>query len=396
MKRKLYYLIIKNTKCKILSVFLSNFISVIMKGFYIIFSVFMSSSNKENINLKEERQKLNNFSPKPLDVTNRKNLTILDKDIDLSIIIPAYNAEKTVEQCLDSVLTQNTKYNYEIVITNDGSKDNTQKLIENFKEKYKCINLINQENKGFSGARNTGIENAKGEYFMFLDSDDTVEENSIDNLMNVANMNNASIVVGSFNTIYNTKTDKTIIENKVIKTEKDKPIKGIPGGFPWGKVFKRELFENVRFPEKYLFEDSIMAFLIYPLAQGTTVASISDSVYNYYKNDSGITATYSTKPKCIDAYWIIEKMYDEYIKVDLPQNENLFNLIFGHLKITFWRTYRLDKNLRKAIFILSCDLIEKVIDLKPNKKYNLYEKNLLKAYKTRNFKLWNMTSLIMD
>lgn len=395
MKKKLYYLIIKLTKCKPLALIFSSLISSVLKGLYFLVSSFSSKSKSTDYDSKTARELLNNHSAKPEDIGNHASLLDCDESIDLSIIVPAYNAQETVARCIESVISQVTDFTYEMIIVNDGSKDKTQEIIESYLDN-KNIKLINQENKGFSGARNTGIQSATAKYFMFLDSDDTIKPTAITNLMKLAVGKDTSIVVGSFDTVYSTKTDKTVFNDVRVQTKKDKPITAISAGFPWGKVFKRELFETVKFPENYLFEDSIMAFLVYPLAQGSVVASTSKSVYDYYKNDAGITATYSKKPKCIDAYWIIEKMYDEYIKADLPLNTNFFNLILGHLKITFWRTYKQDITLRKAIFILSCDLMEKVMQYKPKENLNIYEKNLIKAYQTRNFNLWNMTCLIMD
>ena len=95
--------------------------------------------------------------------------------IKYSFIVPVYNTEKYLKRCLDSLVNQTYK-NYEIIVVNDGSKDNSYKLIDDYKSRYKNIVLLNQENAGLSMARNNGVKKAKGEYLIFVDSDDYVEK----------------------------------------------------------------------------------------------------------------------------------------------------------------------------------------------------------------------------
>lgn len=100
--------------------------------------------------------------------------------MDLSIIIPAYNCEKSIGRCLDSIFDEKYIDSYEIIIVNDGSKDSTRQICEKYKIKYPNINLINKNNGGVSSARNTGLDAAKGKYIIFIDSDDYAEKNLIE------------------------------------------------------------------------------------------------------------------------------------------------------------------------------------------------------------------------
>ena len=102
----------------------------------------------------------------------------------LSVIIPVYNVEPYLEQCLDSVINQTYK-NLEIICINDGSTDNSLKILEKYQKKDNRIKLINQKNKGLSEARNAGLDVAKGEYIAFVDSDDYLELNAYEEAMNV-------------------------------------------------------------------------------------------------------------------------------------------------------------------------------------------------------------------
>ncbi len=97
-------------------------------------------------------------------------------DIKVSIIIPVYNVEKYLEECLDSAVNQTLK-DIEIICVNDGSTDNSLDILKKYERKYKNITIINQENKGLSGARNSGLKIAKGKYVYFFDSDDIIDIN---------------------------------------------------------------------------------------------------------------------------------------------------------------------------------------------------------------------------
>lgn len=113
----------------------------------------------------------------------------------LSLIIPAYNAEKHLDNCLESCFRQNLDVNdYEVIIINDGSTDNTQTIAENWREKHSNINVISQENKGLSEARNAGLDSACGSYIMFIDSDDMIAEDSLKNLWEICSKGKPDIL----------------------------------------------------------------------------------------------------------------------------------------------------------------------------------------------------------
>ena len=102
----------------------------------------------------------------------------------LSIIVPVYNVADYLAKCLDSLLAQDLPQNeYEIIVVNDGSTDNSVDIAQQYADKYANITLINQANQGLSGARNTGIKQAKGDYIQFVDSDDYLEDNVLGGLM---------------------------------------------------------------------------------------------------------------------------------------------------------------------------------------------------------------------
>ena len=105
-----------------------------------------------------------------------------EKGKDLDIIIPAYNAENYIDKCLNSVLSQKTKYNFRVLVIDDGSTDATGKILDG----YSGISVIHQENRGFSGARNAGLDRAEADYLLFLDSDDELCPGAVEALMSRA------------------------------------------------------------------------------------------------------------------------------------------------------------------------------------------------------------------
>lgn len=377
MQQKLYYACLKRIKIKIVAKVIAYIFSRLIKiPIFLLIKIGVCSKVSKLDNI-QARNHLNIVSKKPIDEENFPKLLNQGVTIDLSIIISAYNAEKTILRCLDSIILP-LEYKVEVIVVNDGSTDCTGELLEEYQQLRNII-VITQSNKGFSGARNTGIEHALCNYMLFLDSDDALQLGAITTLLDVAIRTDAKIVSGAYHTIY-----------------KEKEIYQPVNGFAWGKVFKRELFEKIRFPKGYLFEDTIMAFLIYRYANKSSVVSISDSVYRYYKNDTGITATYHLSPRSIDAYWIIEKMYEETIRLNLPKDNQLFELVFQHLKLTYWRTLRMNRKTRESVFILASDLMCLVMPYQTRRKYDFFERNLLTAYKKHNFFLWELCSFITD
>ena len=136
----------------------------------------------------------------------------------ISIIVPVYNTEKYLEKCLNSLISQ-TLEDIEILCINDGSTDNSIKILEQYANRDSRIKIINKKNAGVSAARNTGISQAKGEYLGFVDSDDYVDLNFYEKLYNTAKEYNASIAVAGiirfneFHKKYHLKLNETILSN---------------------------------------------------------------------------------------------------------------------------------------------------------------------------------------
>lgn len=175
------------------------------------------------------REILTNFQACPQGSCFANN--VIEARKDLQIIIPAYNAEKYIGECLKSVLCQKTKYSVLATVINDGSTDNTAEVIQNIVRGGGKIEIevISQENRGFSGARNAGLKTIKGKYIMFLDSDDILPDNTIEIMIDAAYRDNTDIVQGSWYEFDDMHRTENIVSSDQLS------------GYPWGKIYKANI-----------------------------------------------------------------------------------------------------------------------------------------------------------
>lgn len=207
--------------------------------------------------------------------------------VAISVIIPCYNQDKYIAECLDSVIAQ-TFTDFEAVIVNDGSTDNSSKIINEYKVKDNRIKVINQENQGLSGARNTGLKRAAGEYVCFLDSDDTYDANFLQNLYQEAKKSDADVVMT--NTRY-LQPDKVCIDGlkQQIITDFSEKVAVLPHGGACNKIYKMKFIKEheLHFPQGFYFEDNI--FTVKTCFYSNKLSVINKTSYNYMCNPQSIT-----------------------------------------------------------------------------------------------------------
>jgi glycosyltransferase involved in cell wall biosynthesis len=150
----------------------------------------------------------------------------------LTVVIPVYNVEKYLKRCIDSVLVQEWK-NYDILLVDDGSTDNSPQICEDYAKAYDIISVIHKENGGLSEARNTGISNAEGEYVYFLDSDDWIEPNTFSDLAEVIESDQYDII--SFNQEF-VKSEHDIIKSDSKRTKRLTGKEALIDMFSYGKA----------------------------------------------------------------------------------------------------------------------------------------------------------------
>lgn len=389
MKQRIFNTFYRITKNKTIANILTFLGYSVLLMYYYIARIFLRKGL--NISKEEAFKKVNEVSKKPIKKYTL-NKRIIDENIDLSIIVPAYNVSEFIEECINSVLKQKTEFKYELIVINDGSKDNTLDKINLFKEDSH-LKIINQENRGFSGARNRGIDEAKGKYIMFLDSDDLLCENSIEKLMKTAYDKKADIVQGAYYTF--DKNGNKFYTN-IEPIEKDRRVDNkeisVPG-FPWGKVYRAQLFEKVRFPLDFWYEDTIVNYLLARLSN--KYVAISDYIYGYRINEKGITFTSKKSKKVLDTYWIIEEMIDLSKEIGLKVDDSIYDMtVFQLSNLLYRRIHSLDDEVIKNTFILSSYLM-KDIGIKDSKDKSIIFRDIEKAFKTQNYKLWKLASFVI-
>lgn len=282
------------------------------------------------------------------------------KNIKVSIIISVYNVEKYIEECLESVINQTLK-EIEIIIVNDGTKDNSIKKIEKFLSD-KRITVINKENGGVSSARNCGLKIAKGEYISFVDSDDFIDEMMLEKLYKNAE-NNDIIISGVIE--YNDETEEKKqreVKNKFIGYNKGSHFWMYTGIEVWNKIYKRSFLikNNIKFLEGIIFEDIL--FSIYSLFLSEKVKYVSGKYYYYRIKRKNSIMNSSNNKKILNAFNRINLELENFA-------EEKVNDIFSELRLYIWKIYYISEEKRYEKIMLDKNIVRE------------FEKRLKKDYK---------------
>lgn len=257
----------------------------------------------------------------------------------ISVIIPVYNSSTYLRKCLDSVVNQTLK-DIEIIVINDGSTDDSKNIIEEYSCKYKNIIFIDQKNKGIGKTRNIGIKKATGEYITFVDSDDYIKENMLEEYYKYAKKHNFDLVIGSYIKKINNK--EIIFENNKFKTGNVKTTPQILYLIeygPWAKLYKREMLinNNIYFDEKRKYED--MPFVSKALLKSKLIGQITEPYYYYIIHNNSETTTMDKR--VFDILDILKEIKD-YYKREYYLRDELDYVIID--KIT---TYMLQQRVQK-------------------------------------------------
>ena len=289
------------------------------------------------------RQILSDYTPDPFTTCLTNNF--LNLRYDLQIIVPAYNAERFVAEALESVLTQKTKYSYIISVVNDGSTDKTPEILRSYEMKYPDrMEVINQENRGFSGARNAALKVLKGRYITFLDSDDVKAGSAIEALLDKADGND--IIQGGWYTF----------EQSCAGGGTPQEVHQL-SGYPWGKLFKAEVMEHFQFPEGYWFEDTPISFMLYGAGYSSKI--IPDVIYGYRLNPDGITAKSGGSKRSVESYYITDLCLREFPQFGVKYDNRAYEYFLRQCQMNWSRTRKQPKEIREAIFVLESELREK-------------------------------------
>lgn len=237
---------------------------------------------------------------------------------EVSVIVPVYKAEQYLDRCVKSILEQ-TYQNFELILVDDGSPDNSPSLCDEWAKNDNHIYVIHKENGGASSARNAGLKIAKGRWIAFADSDDWLDRNALKTLYDLANQYNVPMAIGGMRVVQKY-TDASIVmrQNARVLSNADLMsrffrLNGEPDTHSvWGAIIRRDILDDYSFIEGRMNED---VETCYYLARKCEAAVYTDApLYNYFKNIEGVTNSGFGKKKLdlLDIWDIVQKQVEQF------------------------------------------------------------------------------------
>lgn len=322
--------------------------------------------------------------------------------MEITVVIPVYNVSAYLRKCVDSVIAQTFK-DYEIILVDDGSTDNSGEICDEYANKYPFISVIHQENKGLGGARNTGIEAAKGKYIYFLDSDDYIHSELLEICYSKAEENNYDMVLFDAVAVYENGeqgvmyTCNPILPNVPILDDAIKPINFISSA--WNRLYKYTLFKesNVRFPEKLWYEDLHTLPKLVPYIKSAYYYS-EKPLYYYFQRSASIMHTPDFERLVKERIAVVNEVVRYYTENNLLEDYKseleficIYHGFFLPVREMQAKSYDFAKYadiLREKLF----ERCEKPLNNKYNCILNKKEKMLLKWAVNRNYNLIKLFS----
>lgn len=320
----------------------------------------------------------------------------------ISVIIPVYNRENYLSQCIESVLSQ-TLTEFELILVNDGSTDRSEEICEYYQKKDSRVIVINKENSGVGETRNFGLRKATAEYVMFLDADDWMQPNMLERMYEEIEKNKTDLVICGYRYIYDEKRDSSLNydvfyeNNKFIGQEQVKSyfVKYYPDGmlgYPWNKLYRLDLIKqnHIYFPKMRRMEDGIFNLNFFEYANSCCV--ISDSLYNYRAGQVVMKKKLPTdilellEEFVVQYYKKIKKWGYDVVSVEEPMVDCFLNEFVSCIENQYI-------NENSSWYILKKNLLayydKEVVCYMMNKTYkgSRYPKLILKLYKSKRFKL---------
>ena len=237
---------------------------------------------------------------------------------EVSVVVPVYNVAPYLRKCIDSILAQTTR-DYELILVNDGSTDESPKILEEYAMLLPHIKLVHKQNGGLSDARNEGMKHAVGKYISFIDSDDFIEPEMLEKCLAKLHQTDADIVIFDYYQYYQETDKKEVMKNSFSGDHtyslKENPelLTGIANA-AWNKIYRRSLFtnNNISYPKGFLYEDLGTTYRL--LARAEKVAFVNKPLYDYLKDRPGnITGAFNQR-----AYNVLDM-----VRITLEDYKNL-------------------------------------------------------------------------
>ncbi len=291
--------------------------------------------------------------------------------MDISIIVPVYNASKYLRECLDSLVNQDFKGDYEIILVNDGSTDDSLSICQEYASKHSNITVLTGENGGVSVARNKGIDASRGDWFFFADADDLMTPDALTTLYQRQQETNADIVLGNFIYLTDGVSSKPVfnLPNETLS----KPICAIHHQPLWGYLIPANVVRSnhIRFVEDLLMGEDTL-FCCQSALFCKTIAFTNNVVYVYRYNSESATSNINNRTRIIKHNYLAAyhffKMADTrrqhdraiiqslkataYIKMDIATNEGGLRYKFCEKKSAFYQIF--GKGLSQTAIFYKC------------------------------------------
>lgn len=241
---------------------------------------------------------------------------------EISIIMTVFNVEKYLAKAIDSVLLQ-TFADFELILVDDGSSDRSGEICDEYQQRDKRIKVIHQPNSGVSSARNTGLENAQGKFIGFVDSDDYIESDMYEFLYNNLIEEKADLSICGIYDVYEGKEPQTktpghyvLTKNETVKMILEAKVISV---HPVNKLYKKELFNHIRYPIGKITEDGAVMFHLLENVE-KVVVDMTPKYYYYHRTNSITTSPYSKKDLSTIEAW---EMNEKYIATNYPEYSDI-------------------------------------------------------------------------
>lgn len=319
---------------------------------------------------------------------------------DVSIIVPVYNAEKNLETCIKSLINQKTKCSYEIICVNDGSNDNSLRILNGLAECDDRIIVVDQTNGGASTARNAGIRIAEGKYFYFVDADDIVPENSINLLLETALKTKADIVQGNIGKcnsegeIYYVCTYRNgILDNTLDYYNCNM------SGTTWGRLYRRELWDKIDFFSGYAYEDAIVWCNVY--SQCKIMVYVPELIYTFRSQDNSLFKRQNNSEKCLDSIWVIDECVKLHEYLRDVETDGWYQMILWQLSVGIVTRigYITNDEVLQASFVIAKHIAESLRGFGKTRFEGRNKRIYIEiedSFRTMEYKKWVEYSLILS
>lgn len=250
----------------------------------------------------------------------------------LSIVIPAYNSEKYIGRCINSVLCS-TFSNFEIVIVDDGSTDKTAQIINSYRDER--VRVFHQKNQGVARARNFGIKNSRGKYIMFIDNDDYIDKTYLYSYIRAIEKNDSDIVVGGYERV---DTSGKILVKVTLKEDQWSKYRLVA---PWAKIYKLDFLKKnyIEFLDSNIGED--IYFNIRAMVLSKKVSILKNCGYKWFYNEASISNTIHKKISSdLNFSYLLDRCWNDVGKDIILKNDFL---IFFFIKTVCWYVYYIAK-----------------------------------------------------